>query len=146
MITFQDDMPVRAYIQNIAEYPYHWHKTLEITMVLEGEATVNVGGETLLLTENNIVVINSNEIHSIRGKDNKLLFIQIDQDFCDKTYSDFQFVFFQCCSLYREAKAPEKYKTLKDHLLLLVRLLLAKEADKRQQAEIMDCLEKQWPI
>ena len=141
-IAFSEDMPVRACIRNITEYPYHWHKALEVIMVLKGQATIGVSGETHLLTENNIVVVNRDELHCIKGKDNKLLIVQIDSDFCKRTYPDFQYVFLHCCSSYHEAEAPEKYKTVKGHVLHLVRLLINMEAGKNHKVKVRDCLEE----
>lgn len=66
IIEFADDLPVKAYMRNVELCPYHWHDALEIIMVLEGQATICMGGETHLLKENDIAVVNINEIHRIQ--------------------------------------------------------------------------------
>lgn len=142
-IAFPDGIPVRALVQNVAEYPYHWHKALEIVYVLQGQAAIGMGGETHLLKENNIAVVNGDEPHRINesSRDNKLLIIQIDSAFCERTNPDFKYTFFYCCSPYHEAEAPEKYHTLKSHIARLA-CLLNEEPRQNHKKDVKNCLKK----
>ncbi|AKG35286.1 AraC family transcriptional regulator [Paenibacillus durus] len=42
----------------------HWHRSLELTLMLEGESLYNINGNEILVRENELVLINSGEIHS----------------------------------------------------------------------------------
>lgn len=143
MLEYTGDLPVRARVLSISEYPYHWHDAIEIIMVLEGQATVGIGGETHLLGENDIAVINVNEIHRIQksGGANKLLVVQLEADFCASSIRDFRYTFFQCCSAYHEAGPPEKYTAVKATILRLVSWLIG-YPDEYEQINIINCLEE----
>lgn len=142
-IAFLENIPVRAFVGDIAAYPYHWHKAMEIIYVLEGSAFVSMGSETHLLREDNIAVINTDELHAIHKnvENNKLLILQIDSDFCERINLDFKDTFFYCCSPYHEAEAPDKYNTLKGHIAHLVYLLNEKPG-KNQKEDVNNFLGK----
>lgn len=143
IVEFADGLPVKAYIRNVESCPYHWHDALEIIMVLEGQATVGMSGETHLLREKDITVVNVNEIHRIQksGGENKLLMVQVDADFCASAIRDFHYTFIQCCSAYKEARAQERYNILKGNVLRLVSRLI-KYPDKFSKVDILGCLEE----
>ncbi len=125
IIEFSEKIPVKAKVARVDEYPYHWHNAVEIIMVLEGRAEVTLCGETHLLKERDIAVVNVDEPHRIKKNswDNRILSVQIDPDFCGRTISGFEDVIFYCCSTYHEVQAPRKYHLLKEHLARLVFLL-----------------------
>ncbi|NPV91940.1 MAG: AraC family transcriptional regulator [Firmicutes bacterium] len=143
IIEFSKEMPVQASVRRIDEYPYHWHSAVEIILVLEGKAEVTLCGEAHLLKEGGVAVVNVDEPHRIKknGRDNRLLFVQIDPSFCRSVDPEFEYVLFQCCSTYHEAEAPEKYRRLKEHLARLV-LLLDEEAGPNHEASVKFCLEE----
>ncbi len=124
-ILFTQRKPVIAKVVRIDEYPYHWHSAVEIILVLEGTAEVTLCGETHLLEENELAVVNVDEPHRIKknGGTNRLLLLQIDPAFCGSVDPDFVYVLFQCCSTYHEAEVPERYHALKEHIARLVQLL-----------------------
>ncbi|MDD3654384.1 MAG: AraC family transcriptional regulator [Desulfotomaculaceae bacterium] len=139
IIEFAGDMPVKAHIRDVEHCPYHWHGALEIIMVLEGQAIIGIGGETHLLKENDIAVVNKNEIHRIQksGGDNKLLMVQVDSGFCG-TIPDLQYTFIHCCSPYHENQVPEKYNLLKEDVLRLVYWI----TEKFRKIDIIGCLDE----
>jgi AraC-like DNA-binding protein len=141
VIQFPDGMPVKAFVRNITAYPYHWHQAPEIIYVLKGRSYLDIGGETHLLEKDHIGVINGNEPHRIymSGEENRLLMVQIDPDFCLRWNPDYRCTFFYCCTSYHEAKTPEKYQILKNHLRHLVYLLNQEPGNKRQ-ADVENCL------
>lgn len=143
IIQFENDMPVKASVMNIGQYPLHWHDALEIVFVLEGRVTVGMGSETHLLKENDIAIINIDEIHRIDtcSEDNKLLLIQIDSAFCERIDPDYKYAFIYCCSPYHEAEAPEKYHKMKGHIARLIDQL-SKKPYKDAEKDIKECLKE----
>ncbi|MDD3654385.1 MAG: AraC family transcriptional regulator [Desulfotomaculaceae bacterium] len=128
MINFTNEIPVKAYVRAGCQYPYHWHNTLEVLQVLKGSVYIGIGDENLLLCENDIAVINIDEFHRIAKtqEDNKILFIQIDGRFCRSVLPDNEYLFFYCCSTYHEAQVPEKYRTVKEYIIRLLRVMIEK--------------------
>ena len=138
-IEFAEDLPVRAAVLNITEYPYHWHSAVEIVYMLQGQIKLVMGGETHTLAEQQIAVVNVEEPHRISGcGENTALLLQIDAAYCQRLNPDFQYAILYCCSAYHEAEAPEKYADLKAHVVWLAGLLRTAPYEKRE-ADITAC-------
>ena len=125
-IDFTDAIPVKAYVRGGCQYPYHWHDALEILQVLKGPVRVGIGDDNFWLKDNDIVVINSGELHRIvkTAEDNEILLIQVDERFCRSVLPDNTFLYFYCCSASHEAQAPEKYAAVKAYIARLLRVML----------------------
>jgi len=143
MIDFPEDLPAKAFVWNVSEYPYHWHHTLEIIFVLEGEITLGTGGKTHLLSEHNVAVINEDEPHRIsnKGKKNKVLFLHMDTEFLERINPDYQDAYFYCCSPYHEETAPEKYQILREYILRLAGLIQERTYQNHQR-DLTNCMEE----
>lgn len=128
IIDFTNEIPVKAYVRAGCQYPYHWHNTLEVLQILKGSVNIGIGDDNLLLCENDIAIINIDEPHRIikTGEDNEILFIQIDERFCRSVLPDNKYLFFYCCSSYHEEQAPEKYRTVKEYIARLLRVIIEK--------------------
>lgn len=144
IIEFSEQLPLKASVRQIDEYPYHWHNAVEIILMLEGKAEVTLKGETYLLKEKDVAVVNVDEPHRItkNGGTNRLLFVQIAPAFCGHVDPDFEYVLFQCCSACHEAETPEKYRCLKEHIVRLVQLLPDDETDSGHEEAVRACLEE----
>ena len=57
--------------------PIHWHDSLEIVFVLEGEMDVVRNNKTFQIKAGEIIVINRDDVHSISSKSDDLLYAQI---------------------------------------------------------------------
>ena len=87
-IEFAEEMPIIIGIHNISEEPRHWHNRIEIFLVLSGNLSIVVESETFHLSEDDIILINSNQVHEITSKDNVTVVLQINYGYFkrDKTY------------------------------------------------------------
>ena len=81
---FTADMPIIIGLHNISEEPRHWHNRIEIFLVLSGSLTIIVESETFHLSEDDIILINSNQVHEIVSKDNVTVVLQINYGFFKK--------------------------------------------------------------
>ena len=99
LIQGQENLPINVIIQNVDDFQMHWHKEIEI-LLSEGSINVRVGDRTYFLKENDLMLVNYNELHSTRRlKDNNvLLAIQIDPEFYDSCYPQFNKMAFDCKS------------------------------------------------
>lgn len=137
IIEFSEEIPAKVSLRRIDEYPYHWHNAVEIVLVLDGQAEVTLCGETHLLKEGGIAVVNVDEPHRIKksGGDNRLLLLQIDPAYCRSVDPEFDYVLFFCCTTYHEAEAPEKYRRLKENITRLT-LLFDEDGSPVQEADV----------
>ena len=78
-ITHNPDMPFRIILESIGFVGPHWHSDIEVLMMLRGSVTVtNNRGKFRLLT-GDIMIINSDEMHSlVELSDNLMIVCQFD--------------------------------------------------------------------
>ncbi len=113
---FTEDMPIIIGLHNLSEEPKHWHNRIEIFLVLSGDLTFFVESETFHLSEDDIILINSNQVHEIVSKDNVTVVLQINYSFFKKWLDEFSF--FHCNStIYHNTS---KYTELKRIIAQLI--------------------------
>ena len=66
VIQGSEGLPVKIIIHAIDEFQMHWHNEIELLLVLEGSISIRVGENIYYLEENDIILINSDELHSTR--------------------------------------------------------------------------------
>jgi AraC-like DNA-binding protein len=79
---FDFDFPFLCWdsLQSEFVYPNHWHKYYEIVTVLEGSVIVTIDGDSMIVTQNDIVLIDPGQVHAIpqAASDTKLRIYQFD--------------------------------------------------------------------
>lgn len=85
---------------------FHWHDELELLIVVEGSIELKVGYEWLHLKRGDIMLINSDEIHSIKETDekNKIVCVYMDCNVCYEKFSDF----YEIVAIWTYKEAYEK--------------------------------------
>lgn len=88
----EEQLPLKAIIHSVNEFNLHWHNKFEILLVLDGSVNVSIGKENYVLYEEDVILINSNEVHATSRNDHKniLLALQIDPEFYISCYSKFK--------------------------------------------------------
>lgn len=66
-----DDFPLSLYTQIFhcatSDFiPYHWHKSLQITWVYQGELEFSINGEKISLTADKLIFIKNNQLHTCK--------------------------------------------------------------------------------
>ncbi len=84
LIDYASGLPIKIFTQTVQSFPYHWHKEIELIMVLKNKTKILLGDNAYDLHEGDLFVVNKNEIHSIRpcesNKPCELLVLQFDID------------------------------------------------------------------
>lgn len=134
---FPDKLPVQVSIRTVDEYPIHMHDSMEIIYVLEGEIDLKVSFHHYKLSEGQLTVINSREIHRIRKKSetNVILFFNIDK----KKYDIENIVFIFDPYFYQNHNSVE-IKRVKTHLLEAA--LCQAKRSKNYEQRVFDLIEK----
>ncbi len=92
-------LPMHIFFHRVRYVPNHWHDSMELLFVLRGKAIVAVQGKPYVLREEDIILINSNDIHTIQSEhDNLLLALQIPDFFLREQGVDTQHTTFHCHS------------------------------------------------
>ena len=94
---------------------FHWHDELELLIVVEGSIDLKVGYEWFRLERGDIMLINSDEIHSIKETDekNKIICVYMDCNVCYEKFSDF----YEIVAIWTYREAFEKLNQNKKAIL-----------------------------
>lgn len=94
-----DDIPFKMFLFEGKDGNYvrekHWHRSVEIFALFEGELEFCLNDVCCLLKPGEFMLVNSNEIHSIIAqKKNRTVVLQIPLDTFEKYYTDERFIYF----------------------------------------------------
>jgi AraC-like DNA-binding protein len=93
----------------------HWHRSIEIFALYEGELEFYVDEVKYPLAPGEFMIVNSNEIHSICSpQKNFTIVIQIPLVTFEKYYSDEKFIYFAHSSLQKDEELMELIRSMFD--------------------------------
>lgn len=96
LIKYNEDLPFKIFIFDAENREYHLHKEIELIFVLKGTVVYEVKSKKHRLTERDLFLVNSFDMHSIASDkgENIVLVLQLDplyfNKFCPE-FSDFYF-------------------------------------------------------
>ncbi|MDR3174633.1 MAG: helix-turn-helix domain-containing protein, partial [Treponema sp.] len=127
IVRYKHGLNARILMHGINQYKLHWHREIEILLVLKGQVTIAAEGKLYELAEDDLLLINSGEPHStIGGKDNVVAVLQISPDFCGKTFPGLeQYVF----------AWPQDKRANSESLLKHIRFFIALVIDEYRRSE-----------
>ena len=122
---------------------FHWHDELELLLVVEGSIDLKVGYEWFRLEQGDIMLINSDEIHSIKETEekNRIICVYMDCNICYEKFSDF----YEIVAIWTYREAYEKLNQNKQAILDNVKNLasvLDSENNKDKVMQYFDMLLK----
>lgn len=95
----------------------HWHRSIEIFAVYEGELTFYINEDKYPLHPGEFVILNSNEIHSIESpKPNKTIVLQMPVQVFEKYYTGDQFILFTHSTRTQDAVIMKLMETIYDEI------------------------------
>ncbi|CAM2944544.1 helix-turn-helix domain-containing protein [Hathewaya histolytica] len=120
-ITYNNNLPIKVELVNIKEYPIHWHDSIEVLMVLQGNITVTIESGTYTVSEKEVEIINVEEAHRIFSEDdNKVLMFHLDPNFFKRYYDDIRNMFFYTDTSDKVVQHDEKYQVLRKYLAIML--------------------------
>ncbi len=63
----KDKVPINTFIASINVSSVHWHGEYEFIGVLSGELNIRIGTEEYTLSMGDMIIVNPNEMHALRG-------------------------------------------------------------------------------
>ncbi len=89
-IEFNFGVPINTSILTIFEYPYHYHPSIELILVLKGTILLQNGCNEMSLKQNDIALIDSGKLHKISSddKNNIILLFHIDIDYYKRYFQN----------------------------------------------------------
>ncbi|WP_353095064.1 helix-turn-helix domain-containing protein [Tissierella praeacuta] len=115
-------IPIKLFIHSVNELKMHWHREMEILLVLQGSINIRIGDNQYTLRENDFILINRNEVHNTsRTKDdNIVLALQIETEYFDRYFSEFSKRVFDCKSFMYAEEEQERFDIIRHHLAKIV--------------------------
>ena len=98
IIEFPVTIPLKVFIHKLGSVTKHWHNSLELLMVLRGTIHISIDEEAFILSDDDIILINSNSIHEIHSDGAVLIALQIKLSMFDKFQTDLGALIFDCNS------------------------------------------------
>lgn len=119
IINFGNNIPVKFFLNDIGEIQRHWHQSIELHFVLSGNVTINIKEKTFNLKEDDLILINYYDIHSLHSENCVLATFQINLSMFDKKVVDPSKLRFDCNSSISEDK--NKFIPLKRLLAQMIK-------------------------
>jgi len=135
-ISYINDLPISISLENINDYPIHWHNSIEIIFVLDGTINVLIESGNYEVFEREIEIINCDEAHKLYSKvPNKVLIFHLDPSFFEKYYDDINNIYFYTNSSEEGAQREEKYDIFRNYLSILACEIIQKNENYDDQIE-----------
>lgn len=116
-IQMNNDLPINIFLHNAQFVEDHWHDSIELLFVLKGKVDVYIEKKRFTLQEEDVLIINSNEVHSIQSHENNLvLALQIPISFIKTEFAEIDQVRFLCKSFLYGEEEQEKFNEIRSLL------------------------------
>lgn len=115
------DFPITFQVQELTpqhnKIPIHWHESLELIQCVEGRVEVSIENEKITANDGDIVIINSNELHSFSAISKNCLYnyLKIDTSFFRSFNIDIEALKFK--ALLRDAYINNFFEGIKVEFL-----------------------------
>ncbi|MCZ0701608.1 xylan 1,4-beta-xylosidase [Natronobacillus azotifigens] len=111
MIQYEEDIPIKIFIHQLGSVKKHWHKSIELLYMLEGNVDIYINDKSYKLKEEDVIVINSNELHQLHSDYAVLIAVQIELDEFNLR-DNIKKMSFDCFTQTQPNKSFEKIKSL----------------------------------
>ncbi|NLJ71518.1 MAG: helix-turn-helix domain-containing protein, partial [Syntrophomonadaceae bacterium] len=127
------NLPVKATIYEVHKNELHWHKHIEIVMVLAGSVSKRIDAKKYLLKAGDLAFVNSNEVHNtaITDESNLLLAMQINPKFFKVIYPNFMDSYFECNEVLINNPNEQVKDNIKRYLAHIVKELVQRNVGYR---------------
>ncbi|MGB8452413.1 MAG: AraC family transcriptional regulator [Anaerocolumna sp.] len=129
-------------IKQQSDFLPHWHENIEILYVLEGMITVLSDASSMTARKDEIIVINSNNVHHIQTLEevSKYYCLIIDRKFCEEFGLYTEEIVFQ--RLIKDKVLIDKYNVIKDEFIS--QKAFFKAEIKSQVIDLVVCLYRNY--
>jgi xylan 1,4-beta-xylosidase len=105
MIDFGSSTPIKFHLQSIDTVNHHWHQSVELIYILNGSTNITVKEVTYTLKEDDLLLINPYEVHSLQAEHCVLASFKIQLSMFDKNVLSEIPLHFDCNSATTEDKS-----------------------------------------
>lgn len=130
-IKFSKTFPVNLFVHKVNYVQNHWHESIELLFILSGKVKLSLGSFVYELKAEDIIVINSNEIHSTSSlEDNLILALQIPVEYLKAHIEVDDSIRFHCNSFLFSENQQSRFNQIRT---LLAKMLWTSSKNERGQ-------------
>ena len=116
-IEFNKSLPIKIFIHSVNYVQNHWHNSMELLFILSGKVNIVIDSVSYELREEDVLLINSNEIHAISSKEsNTILALQIPMEFIKANFDEPGEIKFNCKSFCKNGEEQYPYNSIRNIL------------------------------
>ena len=97
IIHFSQKIPGKIFLHKIGSVSRHWHSSLELLYVCEGQVQIVVGDTRHTLEPDDLILINSLAVHELYSEGASMVAVQIDLSALEQ-FEEYRSCYFDCCS------------------------------------------------
>jgi len=80
IVAYSPHVPIKLFMHRLGEVSRHWHRSLELLLVLEGELDIGVDAQSWHLKSDDILLVNASTMHSLHSSGAVLIAVQINPE------------------------------------------------------------------
>lgn len=122
IIEFPDSLPLKIFIHRIGDVGMHWHQSLELLYIVSGNVEITVGKDVFRLSDDDMLLVNSNMPHSLFSEDAMMIATQIKPERLMNIPEKLKYCLFDCVCSAQSDENREKFAGIKSCLASLLKL------------------------
>ncbi len=122
IIEFPDSLPIKIFIHRIGDVSMHWHQSLELLYIVSGKVEITVGKDVFCLSDDDMLLVNSNMPHSLYSDNATMIATQIKPERLMNIPEKLKYSLFDCVCSSQTEHSAEKFSVIKSCLASLLKL------------------------
>jgi len=125
----QNSFPIDVVLHKDSCSSIHCHEELEFILVLEGSINVNIRNEISTLKEDDFILINGNETHSITSlSKNRFVSLKINVRALTRCFPSYNYIYFKCNSIFENDNNKYIYDEMRNLIANVLLVLVKRES------------------
>ncbi len=118
IIDFGSSVSIKCFLHRLGFSGRHWHESMELLFVLSGSVDIIQEDRAFTLSAEDILLINSNELHELHAKDCVLIALQIHPSLFEAELPNFRELYFDCNSaVHKNSQSYDAIRVLISHMI-----------------------------
>lgn len=124
-----EGLPVSINVCSIIEEPYHYHKEIEIVLVLRGKTKLKIRHNKYVLSEGDLILIDMRDLHQFYDSTEDILTVvmHLDASSFAYLYPDIDIMVFTCEECVEESQLPKSNSFKREFFETILEILAHKD-------------------
>ena len=143
-VNYHNNLPFSISFSNVSEEDFHYHKEMEMLLILRGTTNCKIHNVSYALNEGDILIVDTQDLHRIfdSSDDILMLVMYVDLGFFTDLYPNIDYMIFACedygkSSTLKYQDLQKKVSILKHHI---AKTMLTYINEKNNSSILMECI------